>query len=279
MVATVIIPAYDEERVLGSTLQALLDGLPEAVQVVVVCNGCTDRTAEVARRCGPPVEVLEVEVASKVGALNAGDAVARSFPRIYLDADVRISGLQMQRVIAALSAPGALAAEPKAQMDTSKSTLWVKAYYAVLQALHGREPGDVGCGLYALSQAGRSRFAEFPQVISDDGFVRAHFAPGEIIDVKDAHTVIETPRNLSSLITIKARSRLGVLELTRKYPELWARKRSATRSFLAKTLRVPLRLWPLFPIYLTVQASARRRARRIADNLEGYRWERDQSTR
>ncbi|MDH3397692.1 MAG: glycosyltransferase [Acidimicrobiia bacterium] len=279
MVATIIIPAHNEESVLGSTLQYLLDDLSEDVQVVVVCNGCTDRTAEVAQRFGLPVEVLRVEPASKIAALNAGDGVARSFPRVYLDADIRISGTHMQRVIAALSAPGALAAEPKARMITSNSTVWVKAYYAVWQALHGQDPGDVGCGLYALSEAGRSRFAEFPQVISDDGFTRAQFAPDEIIEVQDAYTVIETPRNLNALTKIKARSRIGVLELTRKYPELWARKRSGTRSLLSKVLGVPLRLWPLFPFYLMVQLSTRRRARRIVRDLDRYRWERDETTR
>ena len=73
-----------------------------------------------------------------------------------------------------------MAAEPIARLDTRGASPWVRAYYAVWIALHGRVPGDVGCGLYGLSEEGRARFGEFPGGISDDGFVRAHFAPEEI---------------------------------------------------------------------------------------------------
>ena len=54
------------------------------MQVVVVCNGCSDDTADRARALG--AEVLELADAGKHLALNAGDAVARGFPRVYLDA-------------------------------------------------------------------------------------------------------------------------------------------------------------------------------------------------
>ena len=45
---------------------------PGELQVIVVCNGCDDDTAERARRHGEPVSVVETEVASKHVALNLG---------------------------------------------------------------------------------------------------------------------------------------------------------------------------------------------------------------
>ena len=48
---TVVVPAHDEEPVIARCLAVLLDGAaPGEFPVVVVVNGSTDRTAEVARR-------------------------------------------------------------------------------------------------------------------------------------------------------------------------------------------------------------------------------------
>lgn len=278
MTGAVLIPAFNEERVLPATLTALLEGLPADVEVLVCCNGCRDGTAAAARGFAPRVRVLEIEEASKVAAIAAAERKEPAFPRIYLDADVRLRGTDAARLLAAL-AGGALAAEGVPEFDLSESSAAVRAFYAVWLALHGRGPGDVGGGFYALSRAGRARFGEFPRVISDDGFVRAHFGPGEIQPVREVRSLVRAPRGLPELIRIKARSRLGSMELAARFPDLWRRKSGAGASLGAKFRRLPPRLWPLVPMYVCVQLAARRRARRFARDMGSYRWERDESTR
>ncbi|MBX3464887.1 MAG: glycosyltransferase [Planctomycetes bacterium] len=277
--ASVLIPAHDEERVLAATLTAVLDGLGEEVEVLVACNGCRDRTADVARRFAPRVQVLEIATASKVAALNAAEARSPSFPRIYLDADIPIRGADLMRLCGALAAPGALAAEPRPRFDLAGASALVRAWYAVWLALHGDQAGDVGGGVYALAAAGRARFGAFPDVIADDGYARAHFAPDEIRRVADAHSLVRAPRTLADLVRVKSRSRLGALELARRFPELWARKRAVTPRLRAKLRGLPLRLWPLVPVYAAIQTWTRRRARRLDRQRGAYRWERDESTR
>src|SRR4051794_31851306 len=69
---SVVIPAHDEESVIGRCLAAWSGELePGEAEVVVVANGCSDGTAEAARDFG--VRVLELPAASKSAALNAGD--------------------------------------------------------------------------------------------------------------------------------------------------------------------------------------------------------------
>jgi len=279
MSASILIPAHNEESVLARTLDALLgsNDSPE-FEVLVVCNGCKDRSAQVARRYVPRLRVAELPVASKTAALNLGDQECGGYPRIYLDADVTLSEVSALALIGALES-GAMAAEPKRVFEIQASSPFVRAYYTVWNALHGAEPGDLGCGVLAMSREGRARFGEFPDVISDDGFARAHFAPGEIVVVEQAQVAVLAPRTIRALIAIKTRSRLGVLELQARFPKLWKEKRASTLSVRRKLLAMPLRYWPMLPLYTLIQLFVRRRARARFADLSSYQWERDESSR
>ena len=69
---TVVIPAHNESSVIARTLSAMVDGTQEnEIDVIVVCNGCTDETATITRRFAPAVRVVETDVASKTYALNS----------------------------------------------------------------------------------------------------------------------------------------------------------------------------------------------------------------
>src|SRR3954467_3664021 len=87
--ASIVIPAHDEGAVLGRLLDGIAP-LGDDHDVLVVANGCTDDTADVVR-ARSWCRLVEIAEASKIAALNAGDAAARTFPRIYLDADVTVS--------------------------------------------------------------------------------------------------------------------------------------------------------------------------------------------
>ena len=272
--SVILIPAHNEAAVLSRTLRVLLDGLRPDARVLVLANGCSDDTVKLAHQAG--VEVVEIQEASKTAALNAGEAAVEDFPRIYLDADIDLRGEDANRVLAVLE-EGALAAEPRPFLDLGEASLAVRAWYRVWQALHGQRPGAVGSGLYALSAEGRRRFDEFPAVIADDGFVRAHFSAGEIQEVHGASSRVLGPQRLKDLIKIKTRSRLGNLQLRARFPDLPAFQ--ARSSAASKAARLPLRLLPLLPFYVAVQLFVRRRAKQQARAIESYVWERDESSR
>ena len=67
---SVVVPAHDEAAVIADRLGHLTGALGPDVELVVVANGCSDRTAEVARTV-PGVRVVELPVAAKAAALNA----------------------------------------------------------------------------------------------------------------------------------------------------------------------------------------------------------------
>lgn len=125
-----IIPAHNEAAVISRCLDLLLDGFkPGELDVVVVCNGCTDNTADIARSAGHEVRVIEIDIASKIAALRAGEKAVTDFPRLYLDADVMLTGAAARRVLEYLRSADSLVARPPIKYDTERSSLLVRSYY------------------------------------------------------------------------------------------------------------------------------------------------------
>jgi len=79
---SVVVPVHNEGPRLARNLQRMLAGdAGRRIDLVVVANGCTDDSADIARAASPRVRVIEIPEASKIAALNAGDAVAEVYPR------------------------------------------------------------------------------------------------------------------------------------------------------------------------------------------------------
>ena len=90
--ATVVIPAYNESRYIGSLLESIERCGPQGAEVIVVDNGSTDGTYDIAAAHGATVVRLESRVFPSL-ARNLG--VARADPRtevlVFLDADVELT--------------------------------------------------------------------------------------------------------------------------------------------------------------------------------------------
>src|SRR4030095_14237372 len=89
---------HDEATLIEGCLRDLTAGAPPGeLEVIVVCNGCTDDTEARARAFGDPVRVISTETASKALALNLGDEAARGFPRFYVHADLEVDRVAIVR--------------------------------------------------------------------------------------------------------------------------------------------------------------------------------------
>lgn len=82
---SVIIPAHNEEQYLPATLDSLAGQTYGHFEVVVVANGCTDRTEEVAKAKGARVIWLEERGLGR--ARNLGGKKAKGEILVFLDAD------------------------------------------------------------------------------------------------------------------------------------------------------------------------------------------------
>jgi cellulose synthase/poly-beta-1,6-N-acetylglucosamine synthase-like glycosyltransferase/peptidoglycan/xylan/chitin deacetylase (PgdA/CDA1 family) len=85
---SVVVPAYNEELGIAATVRSLVaSGYPD-LDIVVVDDGSTDRTAEVVAGLGlPQVRLIRQTNAGKPAALNAGIQLARHDIVVLVDAD------------------------------------------------------------------------------------------------------------------------------------------------------------------------------------------------
>jgi hypothetical protein len=272
-----VIPAHNEERVIARTLGRLAAGVsPEQLEVVVVCNGCTDRTAEVARRVAPWARVLEVPKPSKVDAVRVGNAAGTVFPRVHLDADVSISGADVLHLVQPLRG-GVLATAPQRVLLTDRSSPVVRWFYDVWEQLPQVRTGLFGRGVIALSEEGQRRVDTLPQLMSDDLGISEVFEPAERQVVWTAFAEVRVPGTLRDLLRRRVRVATGNSQAT----EVGVRRpeSSTTWGTLARlSVRSP-GLAPRVPLFILVGALARLQSRRAVRSGDFTTWLRDDSSR
>lgn len=209
---SVVIPAHDEAPAIQRCLDALFTGFRQGeLDVVVVCNGCSDATAALARSSGHPVRVIELGKASKPAALRTGDAAVSAFPRLYLDADVSLPGSAARLVLERLGS-GTLAARPPIRYETTGASLPVRSYYRARSRVPAVLGSLWGAGVYGLSAAGRSRFGAFPDVVADDLWVDRLFRTEEVEIVGSSPVVVRVPRRSRDLVRVLGRAYRGKRE-------------------------------------------------------------------
>ncbi len=86
---TVVIPAHNEERFIGKCLESVVRAServrPDAVEIIVVANRCTDRTAEIAAQFGARVLTDDGKCLSAIR--NTGIRAANGEIIVTIDAD------------------------------------------------------------------------------------------------------------------------------------------------------------------------------------------------
>lgn len=276
---TVVIPAHNEGRVIGRLLGQLVPAAgPAELNVIVVANGCTDDTAEVAASFGPRVRVLSIPVASKHEALVAGDRAAADLPRVYVDADVELRAQDVQELAAALRQPGVLAAAPERVLGLDGAPWPVRWYYDVWTRLPEVRHGLFGRGVIAVDNAGQERIASLPPLLADDLAASLLFARHERSIVPGARAIVHVPRTFTDLLRRRVRAAEGVAQIERAGQAPAATARTRMPDVLAIARREP-RMAPRAALFLAVAVLARLRARRAVARGDYSAWLRDESSR
>lgn len=96
MSISIIIPVYNEERDLAKVLERIKNQKFTDYELIVVCNGCTDKSFNIAKKYADKIFNLKERNVSK--AKNFGADNARYGRLIFLDADVLIDDEVLRKV-------------------------------------------------------------------------------------------------------------------------------------------------------------------------------------
>ena len=276
----IVIPACNEGATIGRLLNELVEhNVPPMFEILVVCNGCSDNTFAVASSFGGNIRAIDLAEGGKTNALNVADKKVTSFPRIYLDADIRITKESLQNLANALIDTSSMAASATPIFHYSQSTWLVRQYFSARKKLPFVTKGQsiAGCGVYALSELGHNRLGSFPDVLNDDGYVNRLFEDHEKQKPADCFARISAPKNWPTLCRIRARSYMGNRELN----GLQLPGKSTTKNQV-NSLKTMLfsSLWLAAVVYSGTQIAVRVYALIISPIIgRAGHWERDESTR
>ena len=133
---SVIVPARNEEACLGRCLESLVGQTGTEFEIIVVDDGSTDRTGEIARSfssvCVIPAPPLPVEWTGKNNAMVAGAKIAKGKWLLFTDADTEHKAGSLRRAVAEAEQHGAalLSYSPEQEVQT----FWEKAVMPVIFA-------------------------------------------------------------------------------------------------------------------------------------------------
>jgi peptidoglycan-N-acetylglucosamine deacetylase len=140
---TVMIPAFNEERVIERAVRGVLASTEVRIEVIVIDDGSKDATSAVVRDAfadEPRVRLLTLENGGKARALNRGLELAEGEIVIALDADTQFEPTTIARLARWFDDPalGAVAGNAKVGNRVNLITKWQALEYITAQNLERR---------------------------------------------------------------------------------------------------------------------------------------------
>lgn len=140
---SVLIPAFNEERVIEASVRRILASTGPRIEVIVIDDGSSDATSDVVERAfgiDPRVTLLTIPNGGKARALNRGLRIAKGDIVIALDADTQFEADTIAKLTRWFADPaiGAVAGNAKIGNRINLVTRWQAVEYVTAQGLERR---------------------------------------------------------------------------------------------------------------------------------------------
>jgi peptidoglycan-N-acetylglucosamine deacetylase len=239
----VLIPAYNEEKVIERTIRAALRSSYRNLRVIVIDDGSKDKTLKVAHECfardeaAGRVLILTKPNAGKAEALNYGLQQVDRQEEIFvgIDADTVIARDAISLLVPHFINPkvGAVAGNAKVGNRVNLWTRWQALEYITSQNFERRAlntlgavsvvPGAIGAWRTAAVRALGGYHTD--TVAEDADLTMALLRNGYRVEYEDrALAYTEAPVNANALMRQRFRWSFGILQAVYKHREVVARK-------------------------------------------------------
>jgi cellulose synthase/poly-beta-1,6-N-acetylglucosamine synthase-like glycosyltransferase/spore germination protein YaaH/peptidoglycan/xylan/chitin deacetylase (PgdA/CDA1 family) len=238
----VLIPAYNEEKVIERTIQGALDSDYPNLRVIVIDDGSKDRTLEIARRAFAAEEtagkvlILTRPNGGKAEALNFGlEHIGDAELFVGIDADTIIAPDAIVRLVPHFLNPkvAAVAGNAKVGNRVNLWTRWQALEYITSQNFERRALNTMGAVSVVPGAIGAWRTAAVREaggyhvdtVAEDADLTMALLRNGYRVEYEDlALAFTEAPTTANALMRQRFRWSFGILQAIWKHSGVFARK-------------------------------------------------------
>jgi cellulose synthase/poly-beta-1,6-N-acetylglucosamine synthase-like glycosyltransferase/spore germination protein YaaH/peptidoglycan/xylan/chitin deacetylase (PgdA/CDA1 family) len=238
----VLIPAYNEEKVIVRTVRAALNSNYPNLRVIVIDDGSRDRTLDVARaafvreEAAGRVIILTKLNSGKAEALNYGiEHIEDAELFVGIDADTVIASDAISRLVPHFINPrvGAIAGNAKVGNRVNLWTRWQALEYITSQNFERRAldvlgavsvvPGAIGA--WRVSAVRDVGGYQIDTVAEDADLTMALLRRGYRVEYEDmALAYTEAPTNANGLMRQRFRWSFGILQAVYKHSQVFGRK-------------------------------------------------------
>ncbi|HWR52131.1 MAG TPA: glycosyltransferase family 2 protein [Bryobacteraceae bacterium] len=257
---SILLPVHDGEAWIGPKLESILNlSYPrKLVQTIVICDGCTDRTEQIARRYARfGLEVIALPHGGKAVALNEGLRRATGEILFFTDVRQQLDRDCLANLVACFadSRVGAVSGElvicDGATHEEANTGLYWK-YEKWLRKRQSRLDSVLGAtgAVWAIRAALARPLA--PETILDDVNqpLNAFFAGYRVL-IEESALAYDYPTSLETEFRRKVRTQAGVYQTIREFPELLSQTRNRMwLHFMSHKLGRLLLPWALLSILL-----------------------------
>ncbi len=242
--ASVLVPAWNEETGIITTLKSLLNSTYKNLEIIVIDNASTDNTKKNVQRLireyrksminkknKTRIVCIEEKTQGKGHALNTGIATARGDIIISIDADCFVPPETVQNFVKHFEIPKVMAAVGNVKIGNTNSLIEVVQYLEFLFSFYFKKCDSIMNSIYIIGgAAGAFRKEVFKKLggynvtnITEDIELsfRIQYAGMKIVYAEDAIVYTEGAADFKGLIKQRLRWKRGRLETFINYRQMF----------------------------------------------------------